>query len=326
VVRALGDVCPLHRVEPVAEVKHDEQPRNVVLSEATPYAPLRPVPANEMPAIGRPRKPKTAPSMISPVRDGVPVASLTVFDRATEKVVYAVGRDEPVPADIERVHTAFRNFVQGESFPCAGGKSAVKRASAAVGVYEAALGDGACARQLAADLSCFIEYQTREWKDGNNFTTFVAVFPDQQLGDEDEFEARLFRELQALHDADEAPWPKGATRDPKNTSFHFAFGGRKFFVVGLHPNSSRPGRSFEYPAMVFNAMDQFAALQNAGTFDNLQKAIRARDRKMNGSINPNLEFHHAGMSPAHEYSGKAHHRDRWHAPLQIRADKKAANG
>lgn len=49
--------------------------------------------------------------------------------------------------------------------------------------------------------------------------------------------------------------------DPDDPHFSLSFGGEAFFVVGLHPNASRPARRFSRPAMIFNLHDQFEELR-----------------------------------------------------------------
>ena len=51
--------------------------------------------------------------------------------------------------------------------------------------------------------------------------------------------------------------------DPDNPHFSLSFGGEAFFVVGLHPDASRPARRFARPTMVFNLHDQFETLARA---------------------------------------------------------------
>ena len=44
----------------------------------------------------------------------------------------------------------------------------------------------------------------------------------------------------------------------------FSLSGTAFFVVGLHPNASRPARQFSSPVLVFNLHAQFERLRADG--------------------------------------------------------------
>ncbi|MCR6659669.1 MAG: YqcI/YcgG family protein [Asticcacaulis sp.] len=80
---------------------------------------------------------------------------------------------------------------------------------------------------------------------------------------EDQFEAAMWRRIQALETLDAKA---GHSYDPRvspdvaDKNFSLSFAGEAFFVVGLHPSASRPARQFDVPVMVFNAHDQFEAL------------------------------------------------------------------
>ena len=125
------------------------------------------------------------------------------------------------------------------------------------------------------------------------------------MGDAD-FHERLWMQLQAIHDLDivEHPWASGVSDDPEAADFSFSVASRAFFVVGLHPRSSRLARRAPQPTLVFNFHDQFEALRVSGRFEKLQAAIRERDKALQGNINPVLaRFGEA--SEARQYSGRA---------------------
>jgi len=133
--------------------------------------------------------------------------------------------------------------------------------------------------------------------------SFVAMFR-QPVANEDEFHDKLWRHLQAMHDidADSNPWDASVSSDPADKSFSFSVASRAFFVVGLHPKSSRMARQAPFPCLVFNFHDQFEAMRANGRYDALQNAIRQRDIALQGSINPVLARFGEG-SEAAQYSG-----------------------
>ena len=123
---------------------------------------------------------------------------------------------------------------------------------------------------------------------------------------ETHFERHLWRRVQSLTDKD--GW-QGVEPDPRvddspdSPRFSLSFGGEAFFVVGLHPNASRPARRFEAPALVFNLHDQFERLRGEGGYDRLRAAILSRDEALSGSVNPMLA-NHGEISAARQYSGR----------------------
>ena len=111
---------------------------------------------------------------------------------------------------------------------------------------------------------------------------------------------------------------RGSKMPPTSPHFSLSFGGEAFFVVGLHPNASRPARRFERPALVFNLHDQFERLRDEGKYDKLRSSILDRDEALSGSINPMLA-RHGEMSEARQYSGRAV-TDDWKCPFQPRVE------
>ena len=110
--------------------------------------------------------------------------------------------------------------------------------------------------------------------------------------------------------------------DPDDPHFAMSFGGEAFFVVGLHPRSSRPARQFEKPAMVFNLHDQFERLRAEGRYDKMRGTILDRDERLAGSVNPMLAKH-GTISAARQYSGRAV-SDGWECPFSGRSDAQDA--
>ncbi len=72
----------------------------------------------------------------------------------------------------------------------------------------------------------------------------------------------------------------------------------------MHPHASRRARRFAWPALVFNAHDQFEQLRKAGTLAGLQRQIRQREIALDGTLNANLS-EYGEASEALQYSGRA---------------------
>jgi FPC/CPF motif-containing protein YcgG len=196
----------------------------------------------------------------------------------------------------------FKAFVASPRFPCVGAKSAMNRGRMRFGLYDTLSGADAV-RTLCEQLADFSDQYPQP---GSDPVSYVAMFRDP-VANEDEFHHRLWSHLQAMHDidAESHPWDGAVSSDVGDPRFSFSIASRAFFVVGLHPRSSRMARRAPFPCLVFNFHDQFESMRQDGRYTKLQDAIRARDVALQGAINPVLaRFGEA--SEAHQYSGRAH--------------------
>jgi FPC/CPF motif-containing protein YcgG len=211
------------------------------------------------------------------------------------------------PAQAHRVRRAFDVFVGDPRYPCLAAKGITRRNDYALHAY-GDLGSTDATGALVADLDPFA--RAAKAGGGGPFTAFVAVFAKRPRMSEEEFERRLWIQLQGLHDGDEASsgWDPAASDDPGDPRFSFSFAGTALFVIGLHPNSSRIARRFAWPALVFNPHAQF---------ERLRRRIRARDEALQGHVNPNLtDF--GERSEARQYSGRDTTKDQWRCPFHPR--------
>ncbi len=230
------------------------------------------------------------------------------------------GKTECPASDFEEeVHAEFRARLLDARFSCVGARAAVNSGVYRLGVYGDMTDSGALAG-LARDLFTFTQEQPAL---GSDFTTFAASFAGPAGMDEAEFEENLWAVLQTLYDVDRLynpPDPKVA-EDPEAGDFGFSFAGRGFFVIGLHPDSSRLARRFPWPTLVFNAHAQFDRLKADGRYPRMQAAIRGREMAWQGSLNPNLSDFGI-RSEARQYSGRAVEED-WRCPFHTHAAKQA---
>lgn len=207
---------------------------------------------------------------------------------------------QPTPLQ-EFIHDSFRALVQSRHFACVGAKAAIHRGSYRVGLY-GELGSAEATVRLANDLHAFVEeYRGQQ----PMFVSFAASFTEPVAPTEKAFEALLWKQLQALHDLDWPlhGWDSSVSDDPTDPSFSFSFSEQAFFVVGLHPASSRWMRRFAWPTLIFNRHDQFEQLRKDGRYASMQRVIRKRDRALQGRDNPMLrEF--GAASEAQQYSGR----------------------
>ena len=207
----------------------------------------------------------------------------------------------PVTPLEEFVHDSLRALVLNPRFSCVGAKAAIRRGQYRAGFYETMGSRGAIAG-LSRDLFEFVEDLPHI---GGEFTTFVASFGGLNVVDEVNFERLLWAQLQGLYEQDRPHhgWDPAVSADPDHPDFSFSFAGRAFFVVGLHPASSRHARRFAWPTLVFNAHEQFERLREAGRFARVREVIRAREIELQGSLNPNLSDF-GELPEARQYSGR----------------------
>ena len=214
------------------------------------------------------------------------------------------------------IASAFRDMVETPEFPCVGAKAALSKAQMDILVCR----DITSAWDDLRIHPALIEVIDRYSLDKKIFRTLVVIFEHSPVVSEDEFEAALWARVQSLADKDQwkgFPVDDSVSTDPDSPHFSLSFGGKAFFVVGLHPASSRPARRFAHPALVFNLHDQFEQLRAEGRYEKLRTAIIGRDVALAGSENPMLA-RHGEISEARQYSGRPVDSD-WECPYNRRA-------
>lgn len=212
----------------------------------------------------------------------------------------------------------FTAFVEHEAFPCVGAKASLSQGNLRILEF-GRLGASTNDAPLLDSLAAFAR-MVDGIDDGDiEVHSLVAVFSGPRDTDETRFETLLWAQLQRLHDLDAArgtPWAADVSPWPSSKHFSMSLAGHPFFVVGLHPGASRIARRFAQPVLVFNSHRQFDRLRREGRFTRMKRAIRKRERALQGSINPNLADHgHA--SEALQYSGRAVEAG-WRCPFRYR--------
>jgi hypothetical protein len=131
------------------------------------------------------------------------------------------------------------------------------------------------------------------------------------------FDQFFWQRLQALSnlDSEKYAYDQRVSDDPGSENFSFSLKSEAFFIIGLHPASSRPARKFKYPTIVFNPHAQFEKLRKLGQYQKMQNIIRKRDTALAGGINPMLtDFGTA--SEVYQYTGQQLDNN-WTCPLHI---------
>ena len=207
----------------------------------------------------------------------------------------------------------FGNFILQDGYPCVGAQAAVNGGTFAIGDF-GSMENPDTAKNLAYGLS---EYLMDMSDSPSGFLSYIAIFPESGFADELRFETALWDLLKKLHDEDRkhSIWCPEIPKDPAENDFSFCFGEQGFFIVGLHPGSSRKARRFKHPAIAFNLQGQFDALREKGRFDVMRNAIREREIGFQGSINPMLADYGKG-GQASQYSGRNVGRD-WKCPFSV---------
>lgn len=219
----------------------------------------------------------------------------------------------PTPAALA-AHDAFRAHILDPDFSCVGAKAAINNNTYRFGFY-AAMNAPAVNAGLAHDLW---EYARERPTFETEYATFIACFAAPVVRHEQEWESLLWAQLQSLHELDRPfhTWDPTVSSDPEDPGFSFSFAGTAFFVVGLHQASSRRARRFAWATLAFNAHEQFEHLREQQQFGRLRATIRARDYKLQGSLNPNLSDF-GEQSEARQYSGRAVEAG-WRCPFSVR--------
>lgn len=216
---------------------------------------------------------------------------------------------------LEDFEAAIKTMISQPEFPCVGAKSALARDNLKVIAghrLDSSWDDLEIHRALLA--------WAREYRDSDDGLRSLAVIFDGPLDlSETQFEQLLWTRIQSLADKDAwlgQDYDPRVSSDPADPHFSLSFGGEAFFVIGLHPNASRPARRFAYPMLVFNLHGQFERLREHGTYEKMRETILARDEKLAGDINPMLAKY-GESSEARQYSGRMVD-DEWQCPFRDR--------
>ena len=209
----------------------------------------------------------------------------------------------------EKLKEEFDKFILEQDHPCIMAQTVFSMGKVDLHEYSS-FGSPEAAAEILQDLK---KYLANYDFDSNEFLTFLAVFRKEKRFSEEKFEQLLWQQLQYLHEADDQPWDHRVSRNPESDNFSFSLGGRAFYMVGMHPDSSRMARRSPYPAIAFNLHWQFEKLREMNTYDTVRDKIRERDIALQGEINPMLrDFGEA--SEAKQYSGRKVGAD-WKCPF-----------
>jgi len=207
----------------------------------------------------------------------------------------------------------FKAFLGEHSFPCVAARDALHKDHIRLMVAEHI----ACPADDAAILNFLYSFATEYRTAAPCFHSAAVIFKEPGYLDEETFEKIMWQRLSSLRKMDAANYPHDprVSDDPDSPEFSFSIMEEAFFVLAMHPQSSRKARQFKYTVLVFNPHAQFEKMKETGSYEKMKAVVRKRDLSFSGSVNPMLtDF--GERSEAYQYSGKQHEGN-WKCPLNI---------
>ncbi len=204
------------------------------------------------------------------------------------------------------------SFIESKEFPCVAAKAALSRQQIKCFIA----GNMACPfddKKILKFLYDFVDgYRNTE----NFYHSGVIIFAEQQIISEEMFDDLLWKRLQALKDLDRQNYnhDNRVEADTSSAKFSFSIKEEAFYIIGLHPASSRKARQFKYPALVFNPHAQFEQLRETAKYEVMKNTVRKRDIALSGSVNPMLKDF-GDVSEVYQYSGRKYNGN-WKCPLK----------
>jgi FPC/CPF motif-containing protein YcgG len=203
------------------------------------------------------------------------------------------------------------DFIQKRDFPCVAAKTALtwKQINCLV------VDHIACPKDDQAILDFLYGFVDTYRESDKLYHSAAIIFKGPENPTAAEFEEFFWQRLQAVSnlDARRYGYDSRVVSDPASPDFSFSLKEEAFFVIGLHPGSSRLARQFRYPTLVFNAHAQFEQIRAAHRYDSLRDTIRKRDVAYSGSINPMLQDY-GEASEVYQYTGRVYDQT-WECPF-----------
>lgn len=215
----------------------------------------------------------------------------------------------------------YMGFLACRQFPCIAAKAALSRQQVKCMVA----GSMACPKDDADILHFLYDFVDTYRTSKELYHSATIIFSGPQGIDEELFDAFLWQRLQSLEilDAKNYPYDSRVEADPSSAKFSFSLKEEAFYIIGLHPASSRLARQFKYPTLVFNPHAQFVQLRETTKYWMMKNSVRKRDLAFSGSVNPML--HDFGeSSEVYQYSGRKYDEN-WQCPLNINHEQTKHN-
>lgn len=215
----------------------------------------------------------------------------------------------------------YLTYLNDKTFPCVGAKAAL----AGGHIKCMVAGHMACPNDDRAILQFLYDFVDSYRESNDLFYSAAILFQGPEFTDEGLFDALLWQRLQSLADldAEQYSFDPRVGSDPTGPDFSFSLKKEAFFIIGLHPASSRPARRFKYPVLAFNPHAQFERLRETDHYESMKAVVRKRDITFSGSVNPMLDDF-GNSSEVVQYSGR-HYDSDWLCPLKINHERSDHN-
>jgi FPC/CPF motif-containing protein YcgG len=211
----------------------------------------------------------------------------------------------------------YLSFIRDKAFPCIAAKAALGQDQIRILICDHI----ACPKDDRAILQFLYDFVDNYRATATLYNSAVVIFKGPSECSEEEFDALMWQRLQCISncDADHHPWDGRVSSNPSDAGFSFSIKEEAFYILGLHPGSSRKARRFKYPVLVFNPHLQFEQLRETDRYSIMKETVRKRDMAFSGSINPMLaDF--GQSSEAFQYSGRAYDKE-WKCPFVSQHEK-----
>lgn len=154
--------------------------------------------------------------------------------------------------DIKKIEDSYKSFILCENHPSILANALFRMELYQIRAYED-INDLDNLKQLLLDVESYlnqnIPYQSE-------VESFVAAFPNNYYEDEILFENALLQTLNMLNHLEHCEWDQNVSDVPDTARFSFSINGRSFYILGLHPESSKMARQAPYTTLVFNQKDR----------------------------------------------------------------------
>jgi len=211
----------------------------------------------------------------------------------------------------ELIIKEYSEYLRKKDFPCVAAKAALSRNHIQCMVAS----HMACPADDKTILQYLYSFVDRYRASEESYHSAAVIFKEPVEINEAFFDTLLWQRLNSLSALDKQKYQHDlrVDSDPNSPRYSFSLKEEAFFILGLHPGSSRRSRQFKYPALVFNPHAEFEKLRNSDRYTRMKEVVRKRDVEFSGSVNPMLaDFGEA--SEVYQYSGIRYNTD-WTCPL-----------
>lgn len=210
---------------------------------------------------------------------------------------------------------SFFDFLQDKTFPCVSARAVVAKEKLSCLVVD----HMACPKDDLSILHFLYHFVDAYRSSKDVFSSAAIIFEGPLDITEELFDTLLWNRLQAISNMDAAnySYDQRVDADPTSPNFSFSIKEEAFFIIGMHPGSSRSARRFMYPVLVFNPHAQFEVLKQKNKYDTIRDITRKRDTVYSGSVNPMLNDF-GRSSEAKQYSGREYDAQ-WECPFTFKS-------